>query len=118
MKAKLDCDVIIAGAGPAGAATAIHMSRAGLEVILIDSRVFPRDKVCGDFVSPVALHELRALGVTSMPAYKRSHVIRHELAKSAVELTGEVSKHAATSAKSNKRGGRRPKKPETVVRRP
>jgi flavin-dependent dehydrogenase len=49
-----DCDVAIAGAGPAGAATAVYLARAGLNVILIDRQTFPRDKVCGDFVGPIA----------------------------------------------------------------
>jgi geranylgeranyl reductase family protein len=83
---RLDCDVIVAGGGPSGAATAIHLARAGFGVILIDSQVFPRDKVCGDFVSPVALRELHALGIADLPEYKRSHVIRD----AAVHLDGEL----------------------------
>ncbi len=76
---KLDCDVIIAGAGPAGAAAAAHLGAAGLKVMLIDRQVFPRDKVCGDFVGPVALLELRSLGITELAEYRRSNVI-HEAA--------------------------------------
>jgi geranylgeranyl reductase family protein len=72
----LDCDVIIAGAGPAGAAAAIHMAKAGLRVVLVDSQVFPRDKVCGDFLSPGALLELKALGLTRSAGFKRSNPIR------------------------------------------
>jgi geranylgeranyl reductase family protein len=53
--------------------------------------VFPRDKVCGDFVSPISLRELRALGITQLPEYKRSHVIRD----ASVHLDGE---HLITSA--------------------
>jgi geranylgeranyl reductase family protein len=64
-----DVDVAIAGAGPAGAAAAAHLARTGLRVVLLDQQRFPRDKVCGDFVSPVALDELRCLGVTRLPGY-------------------------------------------------
>ena len=60
-----DCDVAIVGAGPAGASTAAHLSRAGLRVWLLDQKRFPRDKACGDLVGPVALAELAGLGSTS-----------------------------------------------------
>jgi menaquinone-9 beta-reductase len=60
--APLDADVIVVGAGPAGAATAAHLARAGVDVLLLDRSGFPRDKVCGDFVGPVALAELAVLG--------------------------------------------------------
>ena len=45
MKPPLGCDVIVAGAGPAGAAAATYVAAAGLRVIVADSRAFPRDKV-------------------------------------------------------------------------
>ena len=41
-------EVAIIGAGPAGAAAAIHAARAGYDTLLIDSATFPRDKTCGD----------------------------------------------------------------------
>jgi geranylgeranyl reductase family protein len=88
---RLDCDVIIAGAGPAGAATAIHLASCGISVIVVESEAFPRDKVCGDFVSPMALRELRALGVAALPEYRTSHIVRH----AAVHVDG---KHLMTSA--------------------
>lgn len=43
-------DVIVAGAGPAGAICAAYLAKAGLDVLLIDKDVFPRDKVCGDMI--------------------------------------------------------------------
>ena len=43
-------DVIVAGAGPAGAICAAYLAKAGLDVLLIDKDIFPRDKVCGDMV--------------------------------------------------------------------
>jgi geranylgeranyl reductase family protein len=70
-----DADVLIAGAGPAGASTAAHLARSGLKVALIDQCAFPRDKVCGDFVSPVALVELQRLGVVENPAYLETNLI-------------------------------------------
>jgi flavin-dependent dehydrogenase len=62
-----DCyDIVIAGAGPAGSATAIHLAKAGLKVAIIEKAIFPRPKLCGEFISPECLGHLEALGV--MPA--------------------------------------------------
>ena len=80
-----DCDVLIAGAGPAGAAMAVHLARAGLRVRLLDQAQFPRDKVCGDFVSPVALEELAGLGISRLPEYATTNVIE----RAALFLDGE-----------------------------
>src|ERR1700724_1146071 len=76
VKPSYDADVIIAGAGPAGAATACHLARSGTAVILLDRVTFPRDKVCGDFVGPSALVELDSLGVARMDGYARSNIAR------------------------------------------
>ena len=56
-------DVVIVGAGPAGAALAIHASRAGRRVVVIDTAHFPRQKVCGEYLSSAAWHLLEELGV-------------------------------------------------------
>jgi len=55
-------DAIIVGAGPAGSAAAIELAAAGLDVLLLEKERFPRDKVCGDFVSPKGLRHLHRLG--------------------------------------------------------
>ena len=57
-------DVLIVGAGPAGAVAAIVLARAGARVRLLDRAVFPRDKLCGDTVNPGTLAELRQLGLS------------------------------------------------------
>jgi geranylgeranyl reductase family protein len=56
-------DVVVVGGGPAGAATAIHLTRAGLDVCVLDRARFPRDKACGEFLSPAATPLLEDLGV-------------------------------------------------------
>jgi menaquinone-9 beta-reductase len=56
-------DVAIAGAGPAGAATACRLARAGLRVVVVDRAEFPRDKVCSEYMSPEGVRHLAALGV-------------------------------------------------------
>lgn len=55
-------DVAIVGAGPAGSSLAILLARSGYDVVLLEQSRFPRDKVCGDMVSPRAFHLLTALG--------------------------------------------------------
>ena len=57
--------VVIAGAGPAGAAAAIRLARAGLQVLLVDRDSMPRGKVCGCCLSPVAMDELDRLGLSA-----------------------------------------------------
>jgi len=54
-------DVVIVGAGPAGASAAITLARAGRRVVLIDKQQFPRDKVCGGCLSGPTLVALKAL---------------------------------------------------------
>jgi menaquinone-9 beta-reductase len=56
-------DAIIIGAGPAGCASAFFLHRAGYEVLVLDRASFPRDKVCGEFISPAADSILNELGV-------------------------------------------------------
>jgi geranylgeranyl reductase family protein len=58
-----DADVIVVGAGPSGSATAYYLAQAGLDVLLIEKSRFPRDKVCGDGLTPRAVKALVAMGV-------------------------------------------------------
>jgi menaquinone-9 beta-reductase len=59
----LAADVVVIGGGPAGAAAAIGLARAGREVTLVDRARFPRDKVCGDGITTGALRLVEALGL-------------------------------------------------------
>ena len=56
-------DVLVVGAGPAGSAAAAWAARAGRDVVLADAAVFPRDKACGDGLTPRAIAELDQLGL-------------------------------------------------------
>jgi flavin-dependent dehydrogenase len=56
-------DLLVAGAGPAGLATALHAARSGLDVAVLDTRPGDGDKACGEGLMPGALRELLALGV-------------------------------------------------------
>ena len=55
--------VVVIGAGPAGASAASSLAKAGVDVLLVDQCRFPRDKVCGDGLTPAALAELERLGL-------------------------------------------------------
>lgn len=58
-------EVLVAGAGPAGAVTALVLARAGVRVLLVDRARFPRPKLCGDALNPGAMALLDALGVAA-----------------------------------------------------
>ena len=60
---EAEADVIVVGAGPAGATTAYHLARAGLEVLLLEKSQFPREKVCGDGLTPRAVKQLVDMGI-------------------------------------------------------
>ena len=55
-------DVIVVGAGPAGASTAFHLAQAGADVLLLEKAAFPRDKICGDGLTPRAVKQLVGMG--------------------------------------------------------
>lgn len=58
-----DAEVIVVGAGPGGSATAAHLARAGVKTLLLEKTEFPREKVCGDGLTPRAVKELLALDI-------------------------------------------------------
>jgi menaquinone-9 beta-reductase len=76
-----DYDVAIAGAGPAGSAAAYFLARAGLKVALLDKADFPRDKTCGDGLTPRAiklLERMGALQAVAQHAYRcKGITLRH-----------------------------------------
>ncbi len=55
-------DVAVVGAGPAGCAAAIELARAGAKIGLLEKAAFPRDKLCGEFLSPVGARVVEELG--------------------------------------------------------
>ncbi|WP_067458468.1 geranylgeranyl reductase family protein [Actinomadura macra] len=70
-------DVIVVGAGPAGSAVACHLARSGLDVLILEKTAFPREKVCGDGLTPRAVQELVTLGVdVEEPGWFRTSGLR------------------------------------------
>ncbi|MEV6767755.1 geranylgeranyl reductase family protein [Nocardia sp. NPDC051030] len=69
-------DVLVVGAGPAGSASAAWAARSGRDVLLTDAAVFPRDKTCGDGLTPRATAELEHLGLGD---WVRAHTVNRGL---------------------------------------
>src|SRR5690606_2093382 len=65
-------EVLVVGAGPAGSAAATWAARAGRDVLLTDAATFPRDKTCGDGLTPRATKELELLG---LGGWLRAHTV-------------------------------------------
>jgi menaquinone-9 beta-reductase len=62
-----DADVIVVGAGPGGSSAAYHLARAGLDVLVLEKSTFPREKVCGDGLTPRAVKQLVGMGISLGP---------------------------------------------------
>ncbi len=72
-----DADVIVVGAGPGGSATAFHLARHGANVLMLEKSEFPREKVCGDGLTPRAVKQLVKMGVdTSAPGWLKNKGLR------------------------------------------
>ncbi len=64
-------DVLVIGGGPAGAATGYWLGQAGFDVVVIEKKTYPRDKTCGDGLTPRAVRQLTDMGLA--PALERFH---------------------------------------------
>jgi menaquinone-9 beta-reductase len=74
---EYSADVIIVGAGPGGSTTAAYLAQAGVDVLVLEKSTFPREKVCGDGLTPRAVRELLSLGVDlDQPGWIRNHGLR------------------------------------------
>ena len=77
----MEREIIVAGAGPAGAATAIVLAQKGHDVLLLDRQPFPRDKVCGDGIPTGTIEKMMALGmgerIETAVAQGQFYPIRH-----------------------------------------
>ncbi len=66
------CSVLIVGAGPAGSSCARRLRQAGLDTIILDKSTFPRDKVCGGWITPAVIQELEI----DLEEYARGRVLQ------------------------------------------
>jgi menaquinone-9 beta-reductase len=78
MTDRQDADVVVVGAGPGGSTAAFHLAQAGLDVLLLEKSQFPREKVCGDGLTPRAVKQLVAMGVdlSADNGWIRNHGLR------------------------------------------
>jgi menaquinone-9 beta-reductase len=67
VQTDIDADVIVIGAGPGGSATAYHLAKHGAKVLLLEKKEFPREKVCGDGLTPRAVKQLIDMGIDVSP---------------------------------------------------
>ena len=91
--------MVVVGAGPAGSAAAAWASRAGRDVLVIDAAQFPRDKACGDGLTPRAVLEMERLGLGSwLDGRLRHHGLRMSGFGADVEIPWPGPSFPATSS--------------------
>ena len=72
MAEPIETDVLVVGAGPGGSAAAYHLARHGIDVTLVDKASFPREKVCGDGLTPRSVGAIQRMGIdTDDPGFER-----------------------------------------------
>jgi geranylgeranyl reductase family protein len=73
----LETDVLVVGGGPGGAATAFHLASHGVDVLCVDKATFPREKVCGDGLTPRGVRAIQKMGVDpEEPGFVRTDALR------------------------------------------
>jgi flavin-dependent dehydrogenase len=87
----VETDVVIIGAGPGGSATAIALNRRGFDVIVLEKKHFPRDKVCGEFIAPVGVKELERLGVLNEVIAAGAKIVKRIVLYSSKGAKAEIS---------------------------
>src|SRR5215210_837787 len=104
-------DLVVVGAGPGGSSAAYQSAKAGLNTLLIDRQVFPRDKTCGDGLMPHAASEVALMGLadwldephhgkfTGFSIYTRTAYLRQGVPPSLHGPRGYVVRRQETDAK-------------------
>lgn len=80
-------DVLVVGGGPAGTAAAHWLARAGHEVLVVEKKAYPREKTCGDGLTPRSILQLIDMGFDfSMPEFHRVHGLRAYSSELVIEM--------------------------------
>ena len=84
---RIETDVLVVGGGPGGAAAAYHLARHGIDVTLVDKASFPREKVCGDGLTPRSVAAMLRMGIdTADPGFERVKGLRVHSRTTTIEL--------------------------------
>ncbi|HTG46097.1 MAG TPA: geranylgeranyl reductase family protein [Actinomycetota bacterium] len=82
-----ETDVLVVGAGPGGSAAAYHLARHGIDVTILERATFPREKVCGDGITPRGVKAMQAMGLdTDDPAFERVIGLRVHARHTSIDL--------------------------------
>jgi len=74
---ELNTDVLVVGGGPAGAAAGYWLAQRGHDVTVIERKTFPREKTCGDGLTPRAVHQLHKMGLAGeLNQFHKYHGLR------------------------------------------
>jgi geranylgeranyl reductase family protein len=60
---RYECDVLVVGGGPTGASAAYWLATAGVDVLVVEKKCYPREKTCGDGLTPRSVHQLEQMGL-------------------------------------------------------
>ena len=84
---SFETDVLVVGAGPGGSATAYHLARHGIDVTVVEKAAFPREKVCGDGLTPRSVKAIEDMGVdTSDPGFEKIIGLRTHSRRTTISL--------------------------------
>lgn len=84
---RIDTDVLVVGAGPGGSSAAYHLARHGLDVTVVDKASFPREKVCGDGLTPRSVAAMLRMGIDpDQPGFERVLGLRVHSRSATVDL--------------------------------
>ena len=84
---RIDTDVLVVGGGPGGAAAAYYLARQGIDVTVVDKAAFPREKVCGDGLTPRSVAALLRMGIdTGDAGFERVKGLRVHSRRTTIEL--------------------------------
>ncbi len=84
---SFETDVLVVGAGPGGSAAAYHLARHGIDVTVVEKAAFPREKVCGDGLTPRSVKAIQDMGVdTEDPRFERVIGLRTHARRTTIQL--------------------------------
>jgi geranylgeranyl reductase family protein len=87
VEGTIEADVLVVGAGPGGSTAAYNLARHGIDVLMVDRSSFPREKVCGDGLTPRAVAAILRMGIdTDDPGFERVGGLRVHARNCTIDL--------------------------------